>query len=108
MRYYADSCNPIACVGTNQACAKASAAFAQRALDPGAHDPAAVLAPVKERPGNAEPSCSASLPAVLDRRSAQRPKLRAGRDGKMIPAEPKDVAWVAFSKAAFRVWKKRC
>jgi Integrase core domain len=68
------------------------AAFEQRAIDPGAHKPAAVLAPVKERPGNAEPGRADSLPAVLDRRSARRPTQRAGRDGKMIAAEPKDAA----------------
>jgi putative transposase len=68
------------------------AAFEQRALDPGAHHPAAVLAPVKARPGNAEPSRTDSLPAVLDRRSARRPMQRAGRDEKMIAAEPKDAA----------------
>jgi putative transposase len=67
------------------------AAFEQRAHDPSAHDPAAVLAPVKERPGNAEPSRADSLPAVLDRRSARRPVQPAGRDGKMIAAEPKDA-----------------
>jgi hypothetical protein len=68
------------------------AAFEKRALDPGAHHPAAVLAPVKERPGNPEPSRADSLPAALDRRSARRPAQRAGRDGKMIAAEPKDAA----------------
>jgi putative transposase len=68
------------------------AAFEQRAIDPSAHHPAAGLAPVKERPGNAEPSRDDSLPAVLDRRSARRPTQRAGRDGKMIAAEPKDAA----------------
>jgi putative transposase len=68
------------------------AAFEQRAHDPDAHDPAAVLTTVKERPGNAEPSRTDSLPAVLDRRSARRPTQRAGRDGKMIAAEPKDAA----------------
>ena len=66
------------------------AAFEQRAIDPGAHNPAAVLAPVKKRPGNDEPSRTDSLPAVLDRRSALRPTQRAGRDEKMIAAEPKD------------------
>jgi hypothetical protein len=51
-----------------------------------------VLAPLKERPGNAEPGCTDSLPVVLDRRSARRPAQRAGRDEKMIAAEPKDAA----------------
>lgn len=68
------------------------AAFEQRAIDPGAHHPAAVLAPVKERPGNAEPGRAYSLPAVLDTRSPRRPAQRAGRDEKMIAAEPKDAA----------------
>jgi len=68
------------------------AAFEQRALDPGAHHPAAVLAPVKARPGGAGSSRTGSLPAVLDRRSARRPAQREGRDEKMIAAEPKDAA----------------
>ena len=67
------------------------AAFEQRAIDPGAHHPAVGLAPVKERPGNAAPGRTHSLLAVLDRRSAHRPTQRAGRDGKMIAAEPKDA-----------------
>ena len=66
--------------------------FKRRALDPGAHHPAAVLAPVKERPGSLEPGRTESLPAVLDRRSARWPVQSAGRDGKMIAAEPKDAA----------------
>lgn len=40
------------------------AAYEQRAIDPGAHHPAAVLPPVKERPGNAEPGRADSLPAA--------------------------------------------
>jgi putative transposase len=67
-------------------------AFEQRAIDPSAHHPAAVLAPVKERPGDAEPGPTDSLPAVLDRCSARRPAQYAGRDEKMIEAEPKDAA----------------
>jgi hypothetical protein len=51
-----------------------------------------VLAPVKERPGSAKPGRADSLPAILDRRSARRPAQSAGRDGKMIAAEPKDAA----------------
>jgi putative transposase len=39
---------------------------AETTSGPGAHDPAAVLAPVKERPGSVEPSLTLSLPAVLD------------------------------------------
>src|SRR4029450_4037268 len=68
------------------------AAFDQRAIDPGAPHPAAVLAPVKERPGNAEPGRTDSLPAVLDRPPARRGAQGAGRDGKMIAAEPKDAS----------------
>ena len=55
-------------------------------------NPPTVLAPVKERPGDAEPSRTGSLPAVLDRRSPRRPAQGAGRDGKMIAAKPKDAA----------------
>ena len=57
-------------------------AFEKRAIDPGAHKPAAVLATVKKRPGNAEPGRADSLPAVLDRRSARRPAqcVRAGME----------------------------
>jgi hypothetical protein len=68
------------------------AAFEQRAIDPGAHHPAAVLAPVKERPGDAEPGRIDSLPTVLDRPCARRPAQRAGRDEKRIAAEPKEAA----------------
>jgi putative transposase len=59
-------------------------------LEPGAHDPAAVLAPVKERPGKDGASRTGSLPAVLDCRSTRQPRKRTGRDGKMLAAEPKD------------------
>jgi hypothetical protein len=48
--------------------------------DPGAHQLAAVLAAVKDKPfGRPEER------AVLDRRCARRPQLRAGRDGRMAP-----------------------
>ena len=60
------------------------------ALEPGAHQHAVVLAPVKERPGSVTASCTASAPAVLDSRSTRRPRRRAGRDEKMLSAEPKD------------------
>jgi Integrase core domain len=66
--------------------------FEQKAINPSAHHPAAVLAPIKERPGDAEPSPADSLPAVLDRRSARRPPQPAGRDEKMIATKPKDPA----------------
>lgn len=60
------------------------------AFDPDAPDPAAVLAAVKERPGGHGASASASVPAVLGRRCARQLHMRAGRDEKMISAEPKD------------------
>jgi putative transposase len=64
--------------------------FTEMARDPDAHHSAAVLAAVKARPGSIAASRTASVPAVLDRRCARRPDLRAGRDEKMIPAEQKD------------------
>ena len=64
--------------------------FVETTFEPGAHDPAAVLAPIKERPGSGGASRTAGVPAVLDRRSTQRPREGAGRGGKMLPAEPKD------------------
>ena len=60
------------------------------ALEPGAHQHAVVLAPVEERPASVIASCIVSVPAVLDSRSTRRPWQRAGRDEKMLPAEPKD------------------
>ena len=56
-------------------------------VDPDAHQPAAVLAAVKDKPfGRPQDG------AVLDRRCARRPHHRAGRDGRMAPpgAEPKN------------------
>jgi putative transposase len=44
----------------------------------------------KERPGNVEASFTVNLPAVLDSRSTQQPPESAGRDEKMLSAEPKD------------------
>ena len=64
--------------------------YADTTLEPGAHEHAVVLAPVKERPGNVAASCTASVPAVLDSRSTRQPWKRAGRDEKMLSAEPKD------------------
>jgi putative transposase len=64
--------------------------FAETTLGPGAHEHAAVLAPVKERPGNAAASRIDIVPAVLDGRSTRQPWQRAGRDEKMLSAEPKD------------------
>src|ERR1700681_196711 len=60
---------------------------AATALAPGAHEHAVVLAPVKERPGDVAARCTPSETAVLDRRSTQRLRQRAGRDEKMLAAE---------------------
>jgi putative transposase len=59
------------------------------AADRDAHQPAAGLAAVKDKP-----SGRPQVGAVLDRRCAQRPHHRAGRDGRMAPpgAEPKNVS----------------
>jgi len=64
--------------------------YAETILGPGAHEYAVVLAPVKERPGNVAASFTVNLPAVLDSRSTRQPPERAGRDEKMLSAEPKD------------------
>jgi putative transposase len=64
--------------------------FAETTLEPGPSEPAVVLAPVKERPGNLTASCTDSAPAVLDSRSTRQPWNLAGRDEKMLSAEPKD------------------
>jgi putative transposase len=64
--------------------------FAETILAPGAHQHAAVLAPVKQRPGDVVVSRTAGAPAVLDRRSTRQPGQCAGRDEKMLAAEPKD------------------
>ena len=60
------------------------------AIDPGAPDPADVLVALKERPGSPIASRTTILPAVLDRHCARRLHVRAGRDEKMLSAEPKD------------------
>ena len=64
--------------------------FAAVTLEPGAHQHAVVLAPVKERPGNIAANRAAGVPAVLDSRSTRRRRKCAGRDGKMLTAKPKD------------------
>jgi putative transposase len=64
--------------------------FAAMTLEPGAHQHAVVLAPVKERPGSIAANRTAGVPAVLDSRSTRRRRKCAGRDGKMLAAEPKD------------------
>jgi putative transposase len=61
--------------------------FAETILAPGAHQHAAVLAPVKQRPGDVVVSRTAGAPAVLDRRSTRQPGQCAGRNEKA--AEPK-------------------
>ena len=53
------------------------------AADPDAHQPAAVLATVKDTPSGRPQEA-----AVLDRRSARRPHHRAGRDGRMASPGP--------------------
>ena len=59
-------------------------------LEPDAHEHAAVLASVKERPGNIAASRTANVPAVLDSRSTRQRRQCAGRDEKMLSAELKD------------------
>jgi len=60
------------------------------ALDPGAHHPAAVLGAVKVRPGDDAIGGEVGATADLDRPCARRLHVRAGRDEKMLSAEPKD------------------
>jgi hypothetical protein len=60
------------------------------ALDPGAHHPAAVLGAVKVRPGDVATAGEVGATADLDRPCARRLHVRAGRDEKMLSAEPKD------------------
>jgi len=64
--------------------------FTATAPRSGTHEHAVVLAPVKERPGNAEARRTLGATTVLDRRSTRQPRERAGRDEKMLAAEPKD------------------
>ena len=52
----------------------------RHAVNSDAHQPAAVLAAVKDKPSGRPRSG-----AVLDRRCARRPHHRAGRDGRMAP-----------------------
>jgi hypothetical protein len=61
------------------------------ALDPGTHHPAAVLGAVKVRPGDVAMAGEVSATADLDRPCARRLHVRAGRDEKMLSAEPKDA-----------------
>ena len=57
-------------------------------VDRDAHQPAAVLAAVKDKPFGRPPEA-----AVLDRHCARQPRQCAGRDGRMAPpgAEPKNA-----------------
>ncbi len=55
------------------------------ARGPGASHRAAVLAPVKARPGDGESCRASSVTADLDGRCARRPHMRVGRDGRMVP-----------------------
>jgi putative transposase len=64
--------------------------FGEATREPGAHEHAIMLATVKERPGNVAASPTVNLPAVLDSCSTRQPPERAGRDGKIRSAEPKD------------------
>ena len=59
------------------------------AIDPDAHQPAVVLAAVKDKPCGRP-----QVGAVLDRCCARRPQRRAGRDGRMAPpgAELKNLS----------------
>jgi hypothetical protein len=63
--------------------------YERHVANPGAHQHAAVLAAVKDKPSGRPPSG-----AVLDRRCARRLHHRAGRDGRMAPpgAEQKNDA----------------
>jgi hypothetical protein len=64
--------------------------FADATLEPGTHEHAVVLAPVKEWPGSIAANRTAGVPAVLGSRSTRRRRKCAGRDGKMLAPEPKD------------------
>ena len=54
--------------------------YERHAANPDAHQHAAVLAAVKDKPSGRPPSG-----AILDRRCARRPHDRADRDGRMAP-----------------------
>jgi putative transposase len=65
----------------------------QQAVDPGAHQPATVLGPVKMRPGDVAMSVDGSATADLDRPCARRRARRAGRDGGTPSAGAKQSNW---------------
>jgi len=56
---------------------------AHEANHPDAHHPAAVLGPVKARPGNADARGDQTVPADLDRACARRCRCHVGRDEGM-------------------------
>jgi len=66
----------------------------EQAVDPGAHQPAAVLGAVKTRPGNVAASVDVGAAADLDRPCARRRTGRAGRDEGTgsAGAEPRNCA----------------
>lgn len=59
------------------------------AREPGALDNAIALAPIKKRPGSAEPGCTVDVPAVLDSRSTRQPRDRATPGRKDAPGRTK-------------------
>jgi len=65
----------------------------QQAVDPGAHQPAAVLGAVKTRPGNVAASVDVGAAADLDRPCARRRARRAGRDGGTGSAGAEQRNW---------------
>jgi hypothetical protein len=69
------------------------------AIDPDAHQAAAVLAAVKDKPCGRPREA-----AVLDRHCARRPQHRAGRDGRIAPpgAELKTVSTQEASMPSIR------
>ena len=65
----------------------------EQAVDPGAHQPAAVLGAVKTRPGNVAASVDVGAAADLDRPCARRSTRRAGRDGGTGSAGAEQRNW---------------
>ena len=62
---------------------------ASKPREPGAHETAIALAPVKTRPGSVEPGRTIGVPAVLDSRSKRRPRDRARPGRKDAPDRTK-------------------
>ena len=67
-----------------------SSASRKKGLSIPAHHPAAVLGAVNVRPGDVAMGGEVSATADLDRPCARRLHVLAGRDEKMLSAEPKD------------------